>query len=587
MKLRWVELAVGDLFKNLQLLEPVETLHINMSAENTLGKKVFDETFLELSSTSTIESMHKRYGNTMYSVGMKDIVVTRIQALRANTIVAMAQASLLVNSFEECLEWIQEYSGEPLDVQSRTHLRTIRKLAKKGKRAEKRFLRKNGDSRTEIKMKVREGTIRARPYPWLQGSQRCRLNPTIERLQTELLRHSNGLCSIHRWKIAEGLHSPEDSYGMFAKQKISRGCEFLVETTVLLGLDNPKRRCSYCCKPVHQHLAAAISICCGKRFCSSYCHEKAKSTFHHSSAIYCAGDLDTDAALEQLVDGTSEENVIQQRLRYRVLQYTIMESTKRTASHPLLSELTRGLVPCFSNPYRFSIFQDVHLPLKMLKNLGVNIFENHQFDTWVLQMLFSKIRANSWDGITEDERLVIGVSQLYSFLNHSCRLNVRLVQKGRRLTMIAKKFIQPGDELCVSYLDKRKLKLPVDQREQLLVTWFPHCLCARCDKERKLKSRTTQGFTPDSNPQDDGKNDSEDSVLPDMEVYGEDTYDSGEDTYGSGEDTDDSGEDTDDSGEDTDDSCEDIDDSCEDAHDSGEDAHDNGEVTDDSCDYEG
>jgi hypothetical protein len=472
-----------------------------------------------MSSKSIDGAMHKSYANTTFPLGMRDIVAARAQLLRTSTIVATAQALLLVNSFQECLELVTKYYGESLDELSKIHLSKIKSLAWKGRDSEITYLQKQLNSSMEIRDQIREGTIRERPYPWLRASQRYRSKSTIDSLREKLLEHSAARCTIKRWKTVDGLYGPPDCYGVYAKRKIFRGCEFLVEMTLLSAMDNPQRRCSSCCGPVHEHLNTITTRCCRLNFCRWYCLAEAQFTFQHGSKISCAGDLDTDANLKQLVSALVKEKVAGHRLRYRVLQYTIVELKDGTASHPLFSELVGGLAPRFSGSNHFSRHPDILLPQEMLKNLGVDIFKDHELDTWVLQMLFSKLKANSWGGPTEDGTVVAGVSQLYSFLNHSCRPNVALTQKGSQLTMKATRDIQPGEELCVSYLDWRSLKLPVNKREEKLVDWFPRCLCARCGEEREFGLGTMDWTSSDS--------DSEESVVPDVEIYGQDNDDSG------------------------------------------------------------
>jgi hypothetical protein len=89
----------------------------------------------------------------------------------------------------------------------------------------------------------------------------------------------------------------------------------------------------------------------------------------------------------------------------------------------------------------------------------------------------------------DKDRAVIGINQLYSFLNHSCRPNVSTSTNGPRMTMKAMHDIKQGEELCVSYLDNEDLELPVKKRHEKLETWFPRCLCVRCKEESRAEAR--------------------------------------------------------------------------------------------------
>ncbi|KAI0076992.1 SET domain-containing protein [Panus rudis PR-1116 ss-1] len=81
-----------------------------------------------------------------------------------------------------------------------------------------------------------------------------------------------------------------------------------------------------------------------------------------------------------------------------------------------------------------------------------------------------------------------GLYVLHSHLNHSCAPNVsvrHLDQKTTlsRITIIAKRDIEPGEELLITYVNPA---LPFQERRRQLLEWgFGTCRCARCQDEEK------------------------------------------------------------------------------------------------------
>ncbi|OSX58018.1 hypothetical protein POSPLADRAFT_1049746 [Postia placenta MAD-698-R-SB12] len=79
-----------------------------------------------------------------------------------------------------------------------------------------------------------------------------------------------------------------------------------------------------------------------------------------------------------------------------------------------------------------------------------------------------------------------GIYVLHSHLNHSCSPNVAIRHLDQRtalsrITVIAKQDIQPGEELCITYVNP---DLPVDLRRRQIMEWgFGLCQCPRCIAE--------------------------------------------------------------------------------------------------------
>lgn len=94
-----------------------------------------------------------------------------------------------------------------------------------------------------------------------------------------------------------------------------------------------------------------------------------------------------------------------------------------------------------------------------------------------------------------------GLYVLHSHINHSCDPNISIRHLDQRtalsrITVLARRDIQPGEELYISYVNPG---LPLESRRQQLLEWgFGHCKCDRCLAEEKDPDRqVAQTAVPD------------------------------------------------------------------------------------------
>ena len=89
-----------------------------------------------------------------------------------------------------------------------------------------------------------------------------------------------------------------------------------------------------------------------------------------------------------------------------------------------------------------------------------------------------------------------GLYTLHSHVNHDCNPNVtvrHLDQRSAlsRVTMLAKRDIEEGEELLISYVDP---SMDVKRRREQLTAWnFGVCRCKRCAKEEKVGGVKDEG----------------------------------------------------------------------------------------------
>ncbi|KAI0944631.1 hypothetical protein AcW1_002297 [Taiwanofungus camphoratus] len=87
-----------------------------------------------------------------------------------------------------------------------------------------------------------------------------------------------------------------------------------------------------------------------------------------------------------------------------------------------------------------------------------------------------------------------GLYVLHSHMNHSCTPSVSVRHLDQRtalsrISVIAKKDIEPDEELLITYVDP---DLPVERRRRQLLEWgFGECQCERCTREAKDATSTS------------------------------------------------------------------------------------------------
>ena len=122
-------------------------------------------------------------------------------------------------------------------------------------------------------------------------------------------------------------------------------------------------------------------------------------------------------------------------------------------------------------------------PILVLRELGVDVFANPLYDTWVLHTIRCRLQNNK-HGATLDEFVGSAVSPLYSMFNHSCNPNVdwRHDDHNSTVTLFATRDIKEGEEMYISYI--KGADMSRGERQKALMTWLGvECGCAMCESE--------------------------------------------------------------------------------------------------------
>ena len=272
----------------------------------------------------------------------------------------------------------------------------------------------------------------------------------------------------------------DDVLGMFTQTRLPSGMRFLHDTTSLCAVENPAKACSTCCKVISSRRCERSAPCCNMKFCSPSCRNQAEA--YHK--VQCGQDLELYRKA-RACPLASAEKVTEDRALLRVLATVVGEN----ASHPLRSVVLGALIASYDreDAERFSLATDIVRPIDMLTKLGVDVFSNAAYDTWVIMITLARVRNNSRESHV-DGRHLIAINPLFSFFNHSCDPNVvddtDEDDTSSTLTLKTTRGVTANQELFISYLHEDSLELPRAERNGLLRQWIGRdCGCTRCLEE--------------------------------------------------------------------------------------------------------
>src|SRR5204863_6673096 len=211
--------------------------------------------------------------------------------------------------------------------------------------------------------------------------------------QKRLLRASWGQCSLERSSVREGAPVADRSerfsevFGVVAAKDLGLNKMLLVDHTAASAVDNPENRCSCCCDVLTANHATLD--CCSTRFCSQFCANLARKTYH---LAVCRKDLSKFEKAYKRERATAE-TAADEMLMLRVLAGAVQHS----GTHPLHTPFVKQLTAMYDGKKHqlFDFRRNIVGSFEMLTCLGIDIFANHSFDTWVLQTLRIRISNNA------------------------------------------------------------------------------------------------------------------------------------------------------------------------------------------------
>jgi hypothetical protein len=323
------------------------------------------------------------------------------------------------------------------------------------------------------------GGVYPTPYAWMTDEILSRDEDLINIISTEFGSSSTN-CTVSRSTIRsdpdkDGLFAKDiDVLGVTATKDIKAGDTVVLDRT-FAGIIGDIDRCENCCG-----VAGIITnLCCNVPYCSEACSKAALDTFH---PVVCGKDFTSFYAAAKLATQTTDFS-----LDSLLLLRTLAMSIHENQTQPLQSSILNRLTPTYNmkSPHLiiFNFAEHIVGPIAMLRELGIDIFANPLYDSWVLHTMRCRLQNNK-HGQTLDDVCGTAVGPLYSMFNHSCAPSVdwRHDENNRTLTMFAECDIKEGEEMFISYIKARDVGRV--ERQKTLMPWLGmDCGCTRCVTE--------------------------------------------------------------------------------------------------------
>jgi len=468
LPLGFPELAVGDAYKALLLIGKSRKSQHRLAAciDHHLGIN---------SSTSAKNSEAQR------------------SVTERSSLLALIQGLLFANCLQESLEYAERAVAKyPESTNLRSLLITAQHAHDRDQWESMTDENIEGMTPLEEDEYRRSGHVLLQSYPWMDTELFARGAEVTASGQRQFLRASWSLCSLERSSVREGMPLGDRSerfaevFGVMATEDLGQNEMLLVDHTSASAVDDPADRCLCCCGKL---TANFITLeCCSTRYCSKLCVDLALATYH---LAVCGKDLSRfeKACRKNLA---TPERAADEMLFLRVLAGAVKHST----THPLHAPLVKQLTAMYDGKKQqpFDLKTNITSTFKMLTCLGIDIFANHNFDTWVLQTLRARIGNNARE-YSVNGHAHIAINPLHSFFNHSCDPNVKWeddkATHSSTIRMYTLRRVSEGEELFISYQDELSDK-PYLERRKVLREWLGFdCQCTKC-KDEQAADRSKQ-----------------------------------------------------------------------------------------------
>lgn len=403
----------------------------------------------------------------------------------------LAQALYMANSFLECISLLDDFNAhqQPLGH----NMRRLRRFAKAAFQKEQEDVTEGRDVSPGMEHEDRSGEVEIRPYPWIKSAWLNRTPETLKAVNLRLHERSRGRCEVRPSRIGG---SSDDCLGIFATTAIGRGSSLFTDRTSICAISKDLHRCD-CCQ-AKLFLKLELECCETKaQYCCWRCQDTSRNGYHKST---CGRPLhNLSSTSKESANAMEIESAERLWVRIFATIETSLETNPHRYHHPLDLPLINSLTTKYGTVTRFSLAHDIIKPFEILKRLGIDIFTDLRFDTWVLRTIAARVNTNLGEykvGMPDgnSHHQLLAISEMHHFFNHSCEPNIEVVRidgHGSDLELCAKRTLREGEELFISYVDEDELVKCYEDRAELLKDWTGGSATAQNVIENELQSLMT------------------------------------------------------------------------------------------------
>jgi len=348
--------------------------------------------------------------------------------------------------------------------------------AKEGVNCIKEDNKSGGTPEAVLEMASKRGRLNRRAYPWIVPEELERGKKAVKKLKAKFQTNSK-VATVSQSTFGSPSH---DTYGVFANQDIAIGERILSDQSIFSAINVESDKFCWACCGLLGEIVKGLG-CCKAKFCGDPCKAQCLENYHKAM---CGKDLrwlysnctDADPVMNDMIP---------------LLMLKVLATAVQAGKSPLKVSGVSTLKPDYdSNVPTFWKFQEnVVSPIRILQTLGVDIFKDVRFDTWVLQTLFWRIENNK-NGTKLGKRVIVSINPMFTMFNHDCDPTTiwgNPTGFGGAIAVSATRKINKGDEICVSYIEQH---LPEPKRrERILASIGKLCDCNRCFKERAAAAK--------------------------------------------------------------------------------------------------
>jgi hypothetical protein len=237
-------------------------------------------------------------------------------------------------------------------------------------------------------------------------------------------------------------------------------------------------------------------------FCSDKCAHDALKLFH---LAVCGRSYPN---FQFLINNNPELDCDSLSRLYHLLRF-LATIVQNPSPNPLGVSIINQLTAPYGGDYLapFDFEEAVLISTAVLQDLGIDVFANQAYNTWIIQTIMARIHNNR-SGDDDEYGSWHAIHFLFAFFNHSCRPNVEwhnwIDDRANMMRVTATKDVLTGEQLTISY-DGDCDGLTLRERNKYLEHWMPFgCQCWFCEKERAAdKELETRRRTDEDEIKDD------------------------------------------------------------------------------------